>query len=101
MLSTMDLKTCTKCEICALQSAAAIELHHIIPQTDPRCTNDPFNLAAICGSCHNEVHKGFKIIEGRYQTSIGLKLFWHEVDKPHTIRPGIYLLKSGMAEIRD
>ncbi len=89
------------CEICGLVSPAAIELHHIIPRTDARCTDHPSNLAAVCGSCHNEIHKGYKIIEGRYQTSAGLRLFWHLVNQPHTIRPGVYLLTSGLADIRN
>ncbi len=91
----------SKCEICALESAAAIELHHIIPRTDPRCTENMSNLAIICGSCHNEVHKGIKVIEGRYQTTSGYRLFWHMDGAPHTIRPGVFLLKSGLADIRN
>lgn len=40
-----------KCEICGLAESGAIELHHIIPRTDPRCSNLNANLTPLCGSC--------------------------------------------------
>lgn len=89
------------CEMCGLHSAKAIERHHIIPRTDPRCTDEPINIASICGSCHNEVHAGEKIIEGRYLTSSGVKVIWHKSGEPFIVREGVILLPSGMAEIRD
>jgi hypothetical protein len=72
----------------------------MIPRTDPRCTDLPSNIAHICGSCHNEVHAGDRIIEGRYLTSSGVRLFWHRRGEPYQIREGIILLPSGLAEIR-
>jgi uncharacterized ferredoxin-like protein len=89
------------CEICGLNSPKALENHHIIPQTDPRCTNNFSNIAIICGSCHNEVHAGIKIIEGRYMSTVGNKLFWHLDGEKPIIRSGVFLLKSGLAEIRE
>lgn len=89
-----------ECEICGLKNPSALERHHIIPRTDPRCTNFESNIATICGSCHNEVHAGGKIIEGRFVTTGGKRLFWHLPGQTPIIREGVILLPSGMADIR-
>lgn len=34
-------------------------------------------------------------------TSIGHRLFWHYEADPHIVRPGIFLLANGMADIVD
>lgn len=47
-----------ECEICQFSDVAALHYHHIIPRTDPSCTNHPYNLCVICSNCHNEVHHG-------------------------------------------
>jgi hypothetical protein len=44
------------CEICAEENKAVLHHHHIIPRTDPRCTNDWLNVCVICSNCHNKVH---------------------------------------------
>jgi hypothetical protein len=90
----------TVCEICGLKSGSAIERHHIIPRTDPRSTNKASNIASICGSCHNEVHAGTKVIEGRFLTTSGNNLFWHNIGELPKIREGVILLDSGLADIR-
>ena len=92
-----DIKSC---EICGLDSASALERHHIIPRSDPRSTDYESNIAVICGSCHNEVHLGLKIIEGRYMTTGGQRLFWHMSGDRYHIREGVVLLDSGLADIR-
>jgi hypothetical protein len=90
-----------ECEICGLLSQSALERHHIIPRTDPRCTDFESNIATICGSCHNEVHAGDKIIEGRFVTTSGTRLFWHTSGSAHKISEGVILLPSGLADIRN
>lgn len=51
------------CEICGEKNTKVLDRHHIIPRTDPKCTNDDYNLAIICSSCHRKVHAGaIKII---------------------------------------
>jgi len=97
----MSTRTVFTCEMCGLLSKTALERHHMIPRTDPRCTDLPDNIANICGSCHNEVHAGEKIIEGRYVTTGGHKLFWHRSGTGPVIRAGIKLLPSGFVEIQD
>lgn len=77
-----------------------IERHHIVPRTDSRSTDSSENIASICGSCHNDIHAGQKIIEGRYITTCGIKLFWHSKGDKHIINEGIILHDSGIAEIR-
>ena len=46
------------CEVCGEKETCTLELHHIIPKSDPRCTNHPYNLAVICSSCHSKHHHG-------------------------------------------
>ncbi len=47
-----------ECEICGEQDSEILHRHHIIPRTDPECTNDDMNLAVICPSCHSKHHDG-------------------------------------------
>lgn len=52
-----------ECEVCGEKDKSCLEVHHIIPRTDPRCTNDSHNCAIICSSCHSKHHRGsLKII---------------------------------------
>lgn len=88
-----------KCEICDLNESKALERHHMIPSTDPNSTNDESNLAVVCGSCHNLIHANQIILEGRYSTSKGPKLFWHRVGEPFVVIPGIILNKDGTATV--
>lgn len=46
------------CEICGETDKNALHYHHIIPRTDPDCTNKPENIAVICSSCHSKHHLG-------------------------------------------
>jgi hypothetical protein len=59
------------------------------------------NLAIICSNCHRRVHAGEVIIEGVFMTSVGVKLFWHSSDEDFIVRPGIFLLKDGTADIKE
>lgn len=90
-----------ECEICGFNNKKAIHKHHVVPRTDPRSTNDISNLAFICANCHNLVHAGQIIIEGRYFTTAGHKLFFHKKDESPVVRGGVYLLNDGTADIRD
>ena len=89
----------SQCEICSYADVAAIQAHHIIPRTDPNCTNHENNLAYICANCHNLVHANEIIIEGRFVTSVGAKLFWHKKDDAFIIIPGVILNADGTATI--
>lgn len=88
------------CEICNLQNKKALEIHHMIPRTDPNCTESFSNLACICGSCHNLVHAKEIIIEGRFLTSAGMKLFWHGKNESYHMIPGIILNADGTATVK-
>lgn len=92
-------KTSKECEICGNKDRATIDKHHIIPRTDPRCTNALSNIAIICSNCHRKVHAGEIIIEGVFSTSVGTRLFWHKSGESHVVRPGIFLQKDGTAKI--
>jgi len=53
-----------KCEICKESNSKILDFHHIIPQTDPNCTDYPSNIAIICANCHRKVHTGALFIYG-------------------------------------
>lgn len=53
------------CELnCGETNKNALHFHHIIPQNQVECTNDPNNIAVICASCHEKVHSNNIIIIG-------------------------------------
>ena len=93
------MKKLSACEICGF-SGKALHAHHMIPRTDPNCTDDFANLATLCANCHNEVHAHEKIIEGRFLTTAGYQLFWHKKNEKPIIREGIILLDDGTAIIK-
>lgn len=101
-MSTSDAKK-RCCEICGFSNRKALHLHHIIPRTDPRCTDFPANLACICANCHNLVHSLEIIIEGRFQTTEAeeTKLFWHKKGDDFVIRPGVILHADGTATVKE
>ena len=53
-----DLRPKIQCEVCEEKDVNILERHHIIPRTDLDCTNDDFNLAVLCASCHAKTHTG-------------------------------------------
>ena len=88
------------CEICGFDFKSAIHVHHIIPRTDPKCTDAESNYAYLCDNCHNQVHALELIIEGRYLTTEGQKLFWHKKGEKYHIIPGVILNADGTATIQ-
>lgn len=87
------------CEICGTTKRSTIDRHHIIPRTDPRCTDNLGNIAIICSNCHRSVHANEIIIEGVFFTTEGSKLFWHYEGEDYVVRPGVFLLADGTANI--
>jgi hypothetical protein len=65
-----------RCEICNYDRSAALNIHHIIPKCDPRCSNDNHNLAIVCHTCHDLIHAGEIVIIGVYSSTAGRKLMW-------------------------
>lgn len=63
------------CPIC--NKPEVLEEHHIEGRKIPNAEHSS-NLASICPNCHTKVHLGRVIIEGWFQTTSGLELFWHE-----------------------
>jgi 5-methylcytosine-specific restriction endonuclease McrA len=58
-----------ECEICGERDKSTLDFHHIIPRTDPRCTNDSMNLAIICSTCHRKSHSGSIEIVGVFPST--------------------------------
>lgn len=58
-----------KCEIEDCDETLNLELHHIIPRTDPRCTNNNSNLCVLCQNHHALTHSGQLILIGFYPST--------------------------------
>lgn len=83
------------CEVCGYtKSQRAINYHHIIPQADPRCTNDNSNLAVLCHCCHDQVHAGEITIIGVYKTTGGRKLMWFYKNETPPLEEEFWLVKE-------
>ena len=88
------------CEICKFNNPNALNLHHIIPRCDPRCTNNNYNLCVVCHVCHDLIHTGDITVIGVYDSTMGRKLlffrkgenppleeeFWKVKDNPLVLR---------------
>lgn len=65
------------CEICKEQNY--LESHHIEGRKIKNA-NKPSNLVSLCPNCHEKIHRGDIVIEGKYLTTNGYELFWHKCD---------------------
>lgn len=89
----MMINNTMKCEVC--QRINYQTDHHITS----KCyggTNHKSNLAYVCGSCHNDIHTGKVILEGRFQTTAGYILIWHLKGEPSItgFEPKVYIYGS-------
>jgi hypothetical protein len=83
-----------RCEICAFDIPAALNVHHIIPRCDPRCTNDNNNLAIVCHTCHDLIHAGEITIIGVYSSTGGRKLLWFREGEDPPLEKEFWLIKE-------
>ena len=67
-----------KCEICGENNKKLLDLHHIIPRTEPDSTNDWKNLAVLCSNCHRLTHAGDLVIIGIYPSTSGRILIYEK-----------------------
>ena len=63
------------CEIC--KEPHYLQAHHIEGRKIKNA-DKPSNLIDICSNCHEKIHRGDIIIEGKFLTSNGLETFWHK-----------------------
>ena len=79
------------CPICEKQEI--LVEHHIRGKKIPN-PNHMSNLAYVCSNCHNKIHHGIIVLEGYFNTTDGMKLFWHYYkDESFTgehIKPHLY-----------
>lgn len=92
--------TKNRCEICAYDKPEAINIHHIIPRCDPRCTNDNHNLAIVCHTCHDLIHAGEITIIGVYSSTGGRKLMWFKRGEEPPIEKEFWLIKDNPLVLR-
>lgn len=57
------------CEICSCKDKETLHWHHIIPRTDPNCTDDWKNVIIVCSNCHNKIHANKIKIIGIYDST--------------------------------
>ena len=67
-----------ECPIC--ENPEVLVEHHIEGRDIPN-PNHYSNLLNICPNCHAKIHLGRIVIEGWFQTTSGLELFWHHSDE--------------------
>jgi hypothetical protein len=89
-----------QCEICAYNNPEAINVHHIIPRCDPRCTNNNNNLAIVCHTCHDLIHAGEITIIGVYSSSAGRKLMWFRLGENPPLEKEFWLIKENPLVLR-
>lgn len=89
-----------RCEICKYDNPAALNIHHIIPRCDPRCTNDNYNLSIVCHTCHDLIHAGEITIIGVYFTTAGRKLFWFKKGETPPLEEEFWLIKDNPLVLR-
>ena len=71
------------CEICGFSNQDNLHIHHIIPRTDKRSSNNLNNLACICPTCHSLVHTGDITIIGVYASTAGrMLMFFRKGENP-------------------
>ena len=95
-----DKLTKDKCEVCGDARTAALNLHHIIPRCDPRCTNNNNNLAILCHTCHDLVHAGEITIIGVYQSTGGRRLMWFAAGEIPPLDKEFWLIKENPLVVR-
>lgn len=66
------------CEICGY--SGFLEKHHIHSKSMGG-NNAKSNLANLCPTCHNEVHRGLIVLEGKFRTTDGIKLIYHKKEE--------------------
>jgi hypothetical protein len=82
------------CEICFLKNKKVLNLHHIIPRCDSRCTDNNSNLAVVCSNCHDLIHVGDIIIIGVYQTSNGREVLNFKKGEKPPLEEDLWLIKG-------
>lgn len=89
-----------RCEVCGFDKPAALNVHHIIPRCDPRCTNDNGNLAIVCHTCHDLIHAGEITIIGVYGSSAGRKLMWFKKGEDPPLEKEYWVVKENPHVLR-
>jgi len=82
------------CEICGYSNPAALNIHHIIPRCDHRCTNNNYNLSIVCHICHDLIHAGQITIIGVYDSTDGRKLMWFKEGQEPPIEKQFWKIKD-------
>ena len=82
-----------RCEIC--KRKAYVDKHHIHSKTYGGI-NKQSNIAELCKYCHDLVHRGHIVLEGRFMTSEGNVLIYHEHDNESITgqEPACYIIGS-------
>jgi hypothetical protein len=77
------MKSC--CEICEESNSILLITHHIQSVCNGG-SEFPSNLVRLCRYCHEKVHHGLIVIEGRWNSNVGNIVVFHNWDEPYVIR---------------
>ncbi len=88
------------CEVCGYDNPSALNIHHIIPRCDPRCTNDNHNLSIVCHICHDLIHAGEITIIGVYDSTFGRKLMWFKDGQDPPLEKQFWKVKDNPFVVR-
>lgn len=89
------------CEICGYNNPAALNIHHIIPRCDPRCTNNNYNLSIVCHICHDLIHAGQITIIGVYDSTKGRKLMWFKEGQEPPLEKQFWKIKDNPLVVKN
>ena len=88
------------CEVCGDDRIAALNIHHIIPRCDPRCTNNNYNLSVVCHTCHDLIHAGEITVIGVYDSTNGRKLMWFKAGEEPPLERKFWIVKDNPFVVR-
>jgi len=88
------------CEVCGDIRVAALNVHHIIPRCDPRCSNNNYNLSIVCHTCHDLIHAGEIVIIGVYDSTDGRKLMWFKEGEEPPLERQFWKVKDNPLVLR-
>jgi hypothetical protein len=73
------------CEICEERTEILLINHHIQSRSKGGIDH-PSNIACLCRSCHEHVHHGLIIIEGRFNSNVGNIVVYHKWNESYVIK---------------
>lgn len=84
-----------ECEVCK-NDFKSLDKHHIQSKSKGG-SNKSWNIANLCPNCHRSVHLGDIVLEGKYNTTMGMVLFYHYKNDNFVVcedQPEVYIMNK-------